>query len=348
MLIPAVALGAADYVSVRALALEHGLDYKDLSRGTMHACKLTGNGRDVLLFADLRNIVVSGSTIQLQEPVGWDGSSITVPAGAAEVILRGFGQPRLRPRKRPRPGVRPLRGRFKVVIDPGHGGRDPGAVYGGLREKDVNLDVARRLAAYLESDGVGVVMTRRRDVYVSLNDRVAIANRQRPDLFLSIHANAEVSRKQHGAMSLYPDDGTRDGRPGILGRARREAGRGSGALRHYGAGGPVGKAAALAVTMAAFESNRVRSIQAARKIQESLAPVTGCVRRANGIIEDFRGLRVLRGVKAPTVLVEVDFLSNPKSRRKLARASYREAIARAIRKAVIRFLRDSAPAEEAS
>jgi N-acetylmuramoyl-L-alanine amidase len=83
------------------------------------------------------------------------------------------------------------RGRFKVVIDPGHGGPDPGAVgIGGLRETDVVLDVSLQLARLLQARGVQVLMTRTSEVDVDLPPRVALANSSGADLFVSVHANA--------------------------------------------------------------------------------------------------------------------------------------------------------------
>lgn len=75
-----------------------------------------------------------------------------------------------------------------VVLDPGHGGRDPGAVANGLREKDLNLMLAHKVAGRLE--GVKVLLTRESDIYVSLKDRVTLSNRAEADLFVSLHANA--------------------------------------------------------------------------------------------------------------------------------------------------------------
>jgi len=75
-----------------------------------------------------------------------------------------------------------------VVLDPGHGGYDPGAVYNGLKEKDLNLVLALKVAERLE--GVRTLLTRERDIYVSLADRVALSKRAEPALFLSLHANA--------------------------------------------------------------------------------------------------------------------------------------------------------------
>ncbi len=81
-----------------------------------------------------------------------------------------------------------------VVIDPGHGGRDNGAKWGGIAEKDLNLDVARRVEALLKERGIPVVMTRRSDAYVSLDSRAAVANRYKNSLFVSIHFNAVNNR----------------------------------------------------------------------------------------------------------------------------------------------------------
>jgi hypothetical protein len=79
-----------------------------------------------------------------------------------------------------------------VLLDPGHGGYDPGASYNGLKEKDLNLMLALKVAERL--DGVKVLLTRERDSYVSLADRVALSRRAEPDLFLSLHANAGGGR----------------------------------------------------------------------------------------------------------------------------------------------------------
>lgn len=96
-------------------------------------------------------------------------------------------------------------GRFKVVIDPGHGGPDPGAVgIGGLRETDVVLDVALQVAQLLQSRGVQVVLTRTSEVDVDLPPRVALANSSGADLFLSIHANAlSMSRPDVNGVETF-------------------------------------------------------------------------------------------------------------------------------------------------
>ncbi|MBW2229832.1 MAG: N-acetylmuramoyl-L-alanine amidase [Deltaproteobacteria bacterium] len=101
--------------------------------------------------------------------------------------------------------IRPLR---TVVIDPGHGGKDPGAIgIGGIREKDVNLRLAKLLARRLRARSFKVVMTRSRDRYVDLEERTAIAESSDGDIFVSIHSNAARSRALRGIEIYYLDEG---------------------------------------------------------------------------------------------------------------------------------------------
>lgn len=104
-------------------------------------------------------------------------------------------------------GSQPLAGRV-VAIDPGHGGHDPGAIaVSGTPEKAYNLDIARRVAKLLDSVGVETTLTRGEDVFVELDERVAIADRVRAEVFVSIHHNASTSRTGSGTEVFYsPND----------------------------------------------------------------------------------------------------------------------------------------------
>ncbi|MFC0018159.1 N-acetylmuramoyl-L-alanine amidase [Roseibacillus persicicus] len=95
-----------------------------------------------------------------------------------------------------------------VIIDPGHGGRDKGAVWGGVRESDLNLKTAFKLEYYLKRAGYKVVMTRRSDRYVSLMSRAAIANRYRNAVFVSIHYNATRETWVHGGETFHGGSST--------------------------------------------------------------------------------------------------------------------------------------------
>jgi N-acetylmuramoyl-L-alanine amidase len=90
-----------------------------------------------------------------------------------------------------------------VVIDAGHGGKDPGATsYSGYSEKGINLSIARKVASYLENSGINVIMTRNSDTFIELNDRAEIANRANADLFVAIHCDSHPKSSQNG-YTLY-------------------------------------------------------------------------------------------------------------------------------------------------
>ncbi|AFY54143.1 N-acetylmuramoyl-L-alanine amidase [Rivularia sp. PCC 7116] len=110
------------------------------------------------------------------------------------------------PKPKPKPAPKPApRGRVIVMIDPGHGGKDPGAIgIGGLREKDVILPISKKVAEILRKNGVNAVLTRNSDFFVSLKGRVVMAERRDADLFVSIHANSlGLSRPDINGLEVY-------------------------------------------------------------------------------------------------------------------------------------------------
>ena len=90
-----------------------------------------------------------------------------------------------------------------IVIDPGHGGKDPGACAGGVREKDIALDVAKKIRAHLQAVGYGVILTRETDVFVELRDRARMANAAKADLYVSIHCNSVRDNARATGMEVY-------------------------------------------------------------------------------------------------------------------------------------------------
>ena len=94
-------------------------------------------------------------------------------------------------------------GKFKVVIDAGHGGTDVGAIRNGTYEKHITLDVAKRVEKLLKAQGYGVLMTRSDDSYVSLQDRVDFSEAYQPDIFVSIHVNSSTSDAPNGIETHY-------------------------------------------------------------------------------------------------------------------------------------------------
>jgi N-acetylmuramoyl-L-alanine amidase len=109
------------------------------------------------------------------------------------------------------PNIKPLSlaqqlglGVKKIILDPGHGGKDPGAMAFGLKEKDIVLDIAKRLAPVLKKElGYEVVLTRKDDTFISLEERTALANTNNADLFISLHLNAHPSAKVRGLETYY-------------------------------------------------------------------------------------------------------------------------------------------------
>ncbi|MGJ8697556.1 MAG: N-acetylmuramoyl-L-alanine amidase [Verrucomicrobiaceae bacterium] len=98
---------------------------------------------------------------------------------------------------------KPTRKSMRVVLDPGHGGKDKGAYWYGVRESDLNMKVAVKAAAGLKQRGYEVIMTRKSDVFLSLSKRAQVANRYRDSIFISIHFNATPNTRVRGAETFY-------------------------------------------------------------------------------------------------------------------------------------------------
>jgi N-acetylmuramoyl-L-alanine amidase len=134
------------------------------------------------------------------------------------LYVSGFLIPQIRQNLRsavPQPPVirptPPPRARGLVVVDAGHGGNDPGALSaGGLHEKDINLQVAQRVAGLLGQKGIGILMTRQDDRFIELEERAGIANRRNADLFVSIHSDSNPDRGRQGFTVFVARSASRD------------------------------------------------------------------------------------------------------------------------------------------
>ncbi|MDO3376700.1 N-acetylmuramoyl-L-alanine amidase [Geoalkalibacter halelectricus] len=217
-----------------------------------------------------------------------------------------------------RPGLR------RIVVDPGHGGKDPGAVGpNGVLEKDVNLALAKVLKQHLEKElGVEVILTRDRDIYLPLQERTAIANRAEADLFISLHANASHDRRAYGTETYF------------LNLARSEQAAAVAARENGMTLKELGDLEAILFDLMA-NSKINESSRLATEIQKAL--VTDLSRNYSNIRD--LGVRqgpffVLLGATMPSVLVEVAFISNPREEALLADRQFQERSARAIARAV--------------
>jgi len=217
-----------------------------------------------------------------------------------------------------------------VVIDPGHGGENVGAKgSGGTLEKDIALSIARRLRAELvNARGLQVFLTRDRDAEVGLDERTAIANNYKADLFVSIHANASRARGAKGSEVYFLSYQASDDESRWVAQAE-------GAAEPLGQA-PRGSDLALILWDMAQAEHLEESSALASRIQEELAVVTGSEGR--GVKQ--APFRVLVGAAMPAVLVEVAFISNPDEEKLLASDAYQAKVAASLARGIERFRRE--------
>jgi N-acetylmuramoyl-L-alanine amidase len=194
-----------------------------------------------------------------------------------------------------------------VVLDPGHGGTDSGAMCGGVMEKDLTLDVARRVDRLLGSEGVATLMTRIGDTYISLADRAALGNRVRDSIFVSIHFNEDNKTVATGVETYYAANQITS--PSVL-------------------------ASWLPFLMRApSASPKLESQSLAGFIQEALVARTGSVDRGTQAKQFF----VIANVTSPAVLIEGGFLTNKDDVSKLASEDYRDQLAAGVAGGILRY-----------
>ena len=216
----------------------------------------------------------------------------------------------------------------RIVIDPGHGGHDSGAMNDGISEADVVLDVAMRLERLLtQQPGVEVVLTRRANVYVPLEERTAMANRAGADLFLSIHANASEDDRARGIETYFLNFAPNPAAEAIAAREN----------------------AASARTMRQLP-DIVKAIALNNKIDESRdfaslvqSAIMERLKQGNKNVRDL-GVKqapfmVLIGATMPSILAEISFLTNPQEAALLRGTAYRQQIAEALDNGIMRYQR---------
>ncbi|OGP87079.1 MAG: hypothetical protein A2Y95_00100 [Deltaproteobacteria bacterium RBG_13_65_10] len=268
-----------------------------------------------------RAITYGARTLRLAHSPRRAGGDLLLPEEFIGPLTAAFleAEP---PVPRALPGGTALR---TVIIDPGHGGEDHGAEGpGGLREKNVTLALARRLAARLRGDlGCRVVLTRDGDIAVSLPERTAIANREEADLFISLHANAAPARLAAGYETFVLSATASDAESRRIADAENAAGReGSAALA------------------SGFLEQTLQDLIHAESMEES-ARFASLVQQSLGVAlpSENRGVKqapfwVLAGARMPAVLVEIGFLTNPAEAKRLGNTNVQEEVARAISRAV--------------
>jgi N-acetylmuramoyl-L-alanine amidase len=218
-----------------------------------------------------------------------------------------------------------------IVIDPGHGGVEAGAIGpSGLQEKDLTLDLARRLKALLERQGATVVLTRDEDRVLPLDDRTAIANHNHAILFISIHLNASKRKTAVGAETYFLATSATDAEARTLAGLENKAYEPPGATNPPAPGSPPGRELELILWDLAQNSFLVESSRLAEAVQTELNTATGV--RDRGVRQ--APFRVLMGATMPAILIEAGFISNPEEEARFKDDAYKDKVADAIARAV--------------
>lgn len=263
-------------------------------------------------------VLINDNIKQLNSPVEIYQGAILVPRQFKEQVLDPLFKPPVLSCRRPAVGRIELR---KVVIDAGHGGNDPGAIgRGGLKEKDVNLDVAKRLSLLLQAAGVQTVLSRASDRFIPLSIRVDIANKSGADLFISIHSNANPSRSLSGFEVYYVATSVSDSERAIASAKKSPLN-----LKNSVFASDAQDLQVIIWDMI-YTNSRAESIELSR----SLCKIMDSNIDANILGAKSARFQVLKGIRMPGVLVEIGFLSNLNEERLLKTSAYRKKMAEGI------------------
>jgi len=279
-----------------------------LRRGTKEARLLVGS--DIALIGHDR--------IQLRAPLTTFGAAIIVPYDFKEKVIDRLLT------------VAPVaKGRkFKVVLDAGHGGKDPGAIgRSGIFEKKIVLDITKRLKKSLKKRGIEVLLTRSQDKFITLAKRTEIASQANADLFVSIHANTEPSRRVRGVEVYSAKD---------LGYKEKREDQRLKNLKIMAAKSGVNRKSAMAAAIVGdmmYHHKRLKSSRlasdVARKLSRDLKTSNRGARRS--------GFFVVRNTLMPAILVEVGFLTHYREEKMLKSSSYCQKIANSLADSILQY-----------
>ena len=219
-----------------------------------------------------------------------------------------------------------------IVIDPGHGGLDVGAKGRfGTHEKDVTLAVSLKLKALIEKTmSYRVIMTRDKDLDVSLENRADVANNNDAQLFISIHANGSVRNKARGAETFFMNVNASDEETRRLAYLENTSGE---------LDKKIPAEAQDEVKMILWDMAQTAYIRQSQRLAEMIQEeINAALKLENRGIKQ-AGFKVLQGVACPAVLVEMAFISNPEEERKLNDEFFQDHLAEALHRGLVRYLK---------
>lgn len=326
----AVKIGQTQYLPLTALCKNYQLSYDWDIIGKK--VTLTKGNIKMKLALDSPVIIINERSQKLDDTIKIYNGLVMIPATAKKNIFDTT-------LKRPS-----LQTKFKkelfypslvktIIIDPGHGGRDPGAVgSGGLKEKDVTLAVALGLAKELKGRGLNVILTRDNDKFVSLWRRSQVANSHKASFFISIHANASRAKGVRGLEVYYLSDATDD-----TARALEAAENTSLDLdkSSFEENKPSTDLEATLWDML-YTENRIESKELASSICRAIDPKICLLNRGVKSAKFY----VLKGTKMPSVLIELGFISNREEEERLSNSYYCQQLAESISYGILSYIQE--------
>ena len=290
----------------------------------LEVATLTVHDVKTKIMVDSPVVLWGDKQIILSAPVQMTQSMVIVPADFQSKVI---DQKQVRPQKvvTPSYSYRKLR---EVILDPGHGGKDPGAVSKrGTREKDIVLDIARRVKKQLEQRGIKVRMTRNKDIFISLQERTEIACRSKADLFVSIHANSNPNRSTQG-MEVYT---LQDLTSAEMNEEQRQ--ENYDLLFKHLAIKPGQEPVEDIIEDLLYGHKQADSRALANQLSQSVCRL---VKIKNGGVKHAH-FYVLRNTFMPSILVETGYLTNPQEERLLKTGSHRQKIAEGIAESILKY-----------
>lgn len=329
-----------EYVPLISICDAFGLEWQ--WDGIGRTVILEKNGKEITLKIGCSKIYAEKNIEYLSDPVVIsDFGMVLVPLAFAgklsrlvpdayveEIPKAEKPQKKLIPEKEYKEGEYKIR---KIVIDAGHGGKDPGALSKtGLKEKNITLDIALRLAEKLRESGVEVVLTRDKDKFIPLAGRAEIANKVKADFFISIHANSSVAKHMKGFEVYYLSEAL-DDNARALETSENEA-------LQFEEKSVKNHTKDLDATLwdLILTENRTESIELAKSICRVAPKVLSTPNRGVKCARFY----VLKGAKMPAVLIEMGFLSNLKEASRFKKDEYREKIADAICEGILNYKKE--------
>jgi N-acetylmuramoyl-L-alanine amidase len=291
--------------------------YADQAQDDANVSKLSFSGNDLRIQLTSPDVIADAYKLDNPFRVVLDlrkgAAAATAPTTQLPTPTKPFEQP----------------GIHTIVIDPGHGGKDVGAIGpGGTSEKDLTLAVSRKLAAALGAKtGARIVLTRDDDTVVSLDQRTAIANQYHADLFLSVHMNAAVVKGARGSETYF-----------LSADASDEIAKKAAESENASASAAAAPSSDLKLILwdLAQQSYLQESSRFATDIQEEMNAIAGIQNR--GVKQ--APFKVLVGATMPAALVEVAFISNPEEETKLKSDAFVTTVVDAIARAVLKYKTD--------